>query len=128
MPRQAAVKVDLGNLSGKFLNILCVETLGKSPVRKQVFIGLWHFLNEYINFMKFHQYLLSFASEYHPKIQFDHSHYQKIHSQCQNHCLKNFLIFDKKEVLQSSRKGGKGGGGSKSHVGNVCPNEHVFSY
>ena len=26
VPRQAAVKVDLGNLSGKLLNILCVKT------------------------------------------------------------------------------------------------------
>ena len=90
---------------------------------------LWQFISWYrpllrhLIFFIFHQYLPWFPSGYHPRIMFDHSQCQNIHSQSQNCCFKNFLIFGKKFVPQSARICAIGG--VKSQFGQ-CPNIHVF--
>ena len=62
-------------------------------------------------------------SEHHLRIIFDFSHCQNIHSQSQNCCFKNFLIFGKKIVPQSARICAIGG--VKLQFGQ-CPNIHGF--
>ena len=90
---------------------------------------LWQFFSEYEPFLShlifiiIYQYLPRFPSEYHLRIIFDLSHCQNIHSQSQNCCLKNFLIFGKIVVPQSARICAIGG--VKLQFGQ-CPNIHVF--
>ena len=67
-----------------------------------------HLLSHLI-FIIFHQYSPWFPSEYHLRIIFDHSHCQNIHSQSQNCCSKNFLIFGEKLVPQSAQMCATGG-------------------
>ena len=51
----------------------------------------------------FHQNLPWFTSEYHLRIMFDHIHCQNVHSQSQNCCFKEMLIFSEKYLSQSVR-------------------------
>ena len=66
--------------------------------------GLWQFVSESKPllrqriFIRLHQYLPWFPSEYHPRIMFDNSHCQIIHSQSQHRCLKIFLVVGEKYV------------------------------
>ena len=95
----------------------------RNPCPHCLFFGEYKALLSHLIFVIFHQYLPWFQSRYHLRIIFDLCHCQNIHSQSQNGCFKNFLIFGKNIVPQSARICAIGG--VKSQFGQ-CPNIHGF--